>query len=172
MLEKEKIIIGRETRVDFGKFAIGVPAKVDTGADGSAVWASDIRIDKAGCLRFKLFDESSPFYTGRVLKRTDYKVAHVKSASGDTTIKFQAYITVKIGGKRVRALFGLCDRSTHAYPVLIGRRTLHGRFLVDVTKNEGISTKKKSITLNLRKQLAENPHEFYKNVYLKGEVTQ
>lgn len=172
MPESEKVIIGRETRVDFGKFAVGVPAKVDTGADGSAVWASDIRVDKEGCLRFKLFDKTSPFYTGKVLKRTEYKVAHVKSASGNSTIKFQAYITVKIGGKRVRALFGLSNRSTHMYPVLIGRRTLHGRFLVDVTKDEGICKKKRPVTLNLRKQLAENPREFYKNVYLKGEVTK
>jgi hypothetical protein len=87
-------------------------------------------------------------------------------------LKFQAYITVKICGKRVKALFGLCDRSTHAYPVLIGRRTLHGRFIVDVTKNEGIYTPKNMMTLNLRQQLAKNPRDFYKNVYLRGEVTQ
>lgn len=168
----EKIVIGRETRVDFGKYAIGVPAKVDTGADGSAIWASDIRIDKEGRLRFKLFDETSPYYTGKVMKRTEYKVAQVKSASGNISLKFQAYITVKICGKRVKVLFGLCDRSTHAYPVLIGRRTLHGRFIVDVTKNEGIYTPKNMMTMNLRQQLAKNPRDFYKNVYLRGEVTQ
>lgn len=168
----EKIIIGRETLIDFGKYAVGVPAKVDTGADGSAVWASDIRVDKEGRLRFKLFDKTSPYYTGRVLKRTDYKVAQVKSASGNVSLKFQAYITVKICGKRVRVLFGLSDRSTHTYPVLIGRRTLHGKFIVDVTKNEGLHKPKRPNTNNLRKQLAEDPRGFYKNVYLKGEITQ
>ena len=35
----QKSIIGRDTKVDFGDKIIGVPAKVDTGADGSAVWA-------------------------------------------------------------------------------------------------------------------------------------
>jgi hypothetical protein len=28
------------------------------------------------------------------------------------------------------------------------------------------------MTLNLRQQLAKNPRDFYKNVYLRGEVTQ
>lgn len=165
-----KVVIGRETRVDFGELAKGVPAKIDTGADGSAVWASDIHIDEKNRLCFKLFDRTSPYYTGEIIKRTNYKVARVKSASGDIVVKFQAYIPVKIKGRRIRTLFGLCDRSTHTYPVLIGRRTLHGRFIVDVTKDEGIFEPKiKSNTATgLRKQLAENPQDFYQNVYLKG----
>ena len=168
----EKIVIGRETRIDFGKYAIGVPAKVDTGADGSAVWASHIRVDKEGRLCFRLFDEASPYYTGRVLKRTQYTVAQVKSASGNITLKFQAYITVKICGKRIKVLFGLSDRSTHNYPVLIGCRTLRGKFIVDVAKNEGIYSPKKTKSIKLRKQLAKNPRNFYKNVYLKGGTAQ
>lgn len=164
-----KVVIGRETRVNFGELAKGIPAKIDTGADGSAVWASDIHIDEKDRLCFKLFDRTSPYYTGEVIKRTTYKVAQVKSASGDIVVKFQAYIPVTIKGRRIRALFGLCDRSTHTYPVLIGRRTLHGKFIVDVTKDEGIFDQKiKTNSAELRKQLAENPQEFYQNVYLKG----
>ncbi|MBP5634369.1 ATP-dependent zinc protease [Candidatus Saccharibacteria bacterium] len=164
-----KVIIGRETRVDFGDLAKGIPAKVDTGADGSAVWASDIRIDEKNRLCFKLFDRTSQYYTGEVIKRTDYKVARVKSASGDVVLKFQTHLSVTIKGKRIRVLFGLCDRSTHTYPVLIGRRTLHGRFIVDVTKDEGIFEQKLAKnSKKLTSKLAENPQDFYQNVYLKG----
>jgi len=47
---KEKTVIGSTEFVDFGKRAQKVPAKIDTGADSSAVWASNIRIDKADSL--------------------------------------------------------------------------------------------------------------------------
>ena len=45
----QKDIIGRETRIDFGRSIQGVPAKIDTGADSSAIWASDIHIDNKYC---------------------------------------------------------------------------------------------------------------------------
>ena len=59
MATLERIVIGRNTHVDFGKRAAGVPAKIDTGADGSAVWASNIRVDKNGVLKFSLFGEQN-----------------------------------------------------------------------------------------------------------------
>ena len=41
----EKQLIGREARVDIIGDIDNVPAKIDTGADGSAIWASNIHID-------------------------------------------------------------------------------------------------------------------------------
>lgn len=55
----KKTIIGREVKVDIDGIASGIPAKVDTGADGSAIWASSIRVDEEGNLRFYLFDKAS-----------------------------------------------------------------------------------------------------------------
>ena len=164
----KKTIIGRETRVDFGDLANGIPAKVDTGADGSAVWASDIHIDEKNRLCFKLFDTTSPYYTGKEIKRTVYRVARVKSASGDVVLKFQTHLSVTIKGRNIRVLFGLSNRSTHRYPVLIGRQTLHGKFLVDVTKDEGIYKPIRKAGKKLTAQLEKDPQDFYKNVYLKG----
>ena len=56
---KEKAIIGSTEFVNFGERAQKIPAKIDTGADSSAVWASDIHIDKDGALKFSLFGEGS-----------------------------------------------------------------------------------------------------------------
>ena len=166
----EKDIIGRETRIDIGRNIQGVPAKIDTGADGSAIWASDIHIDSNNRLCFKLFGKGSPYYTGRTLKRTRYSVANVKSASGDVVLKFRTHIKIKIKGRQIKVLFGLCDRSSHTYPVLIGRRTLSGKFIVDVTQHEGIyPTLEKTKTRAYNKKLAKNPQEFYQKYYLKGD---
>ena len=46
--------IGRSIYIDFGRRATDVPAKIDTGADSSSVWASNIRVDKDGVLTFSL----------------------------------------------------------------------------------------------------------------------
>ena len=143
MKQRKRIIIGRNVRIHFSQ-RMDVPAKVDTGADNSAVWASNIRVGKDGVLRFSLFGEGSPYYTGKLIKRTEYSVAAVRSASGHQVIKYCTYFTVRIGGRKIRVLFGLSDRSLHNFPVLIGRRTLHkGRFLVDVRKGEIDSVKQK-----------------------------
>ena len=36
-----------------------VPAKIDTGADSSAIWASNIEMQKNGILKFSLFENSN-----------------------------------------------------------------------------------------------------------------
>ena len=64
-----KEIIGIVELVSIGKRAIDIPAKIDTGADSSSIWASNIRVDKNGVLRFSLFGEGSPYYNGKIYKR-------------------------------------------------------------------------------------------------------
>lgn len=165
---EHKTIIGRIVKVDFGKRAVGVPAKIDTGADGSAVWASKIRVDKDGVLKFALFGEGSPYYNGKIFKRTNYSVVRVRSASGHQTIKYRTHFTITLAGRKIRAVFGLSDRSSLDYPVLIGCRTIRGKFLVDVSRSEPktrdkIKRIKKNISLN--EELSANPVAFYKKYH-------
>ena len=96
-----------------------VPAKIDTGADSSSIWVSHLRIDKDGVLKFRLFGEGSPFYNGKVVKRKQYKVAVVRSATGEEQIRYRAYFPIKINGKKIRVLFNLSDRSNNNFPILI-----------------------------------------------------
>ena len=164
----EKHIIGRDAKIDFVDLATDVPAKIDTGADGSAVWASDIFVDEDGTLHFKLFGEGSPYYTGKEITTKDYSVVLTKSASGDVVMKYGTKLSIRLKGRRIKANFGLSDRSTHNYPVLIGRKTLHGKFLVDVTqKTETAKDIKKVTPKGLNEKMRKNPHEFYKEHYLK-----
>ena len=131
---KEKTVIGSTEFVDFDERAQKVPAKIDTGADSSAVWASNIRIDKDGVLKFSLFGEGSPYYNGKVFKRTDYSVARVRSSSGHEQIRYRTHFWVKISGRKIKMLMNLSDRSRNEFPVLIGRRSISGKFLVDVSR--------------------------------------
>jgi hypothetical protein len=158
-------IVGRNIKVSFGKRAIDVPAKIDTGADSSAVWASKIHIDGDGTLKFALFGKGSPYYNGKIFKRTDYKVAYVRSASGHEQIRYRTHFTVTIGNRKIRALFNLSNRSQHNFPVLVGRRTLNGKFLVDVTKAD-IKEPPKRKTSRLNKKLEEDRVGFHKKYYI------
>ena len=82
-------------------------------------------------------------------------------------MKYRTKLSIRIKGRRIKVGFGLSDRSTHNYPVLIGRKTLHGKFLVDVTeKTEAADQVKKVTPQGLNKQMRENPYKFYKEKYL------
>lgn len=164
----QKTIIGRDAKVSFVGLAEDVPAKVDTGADASAVWASDIFVDKDGILHYKLFDKGSPYYTGEEITTDEYSVAVVKSASGDVVMKYKVKLSIRINGRRIGAVFGLSDRSTHNYPILIGRRTLKGKFIVDVEEKATKTTKETKATPKLNEQMREDPYKFYKEQYLNG----
>lgn len=140
-------------------FGRSVPAKIDTGADSSAIWASDIKITKDNILKFKLFAPESPFYTGKVIKRKDFKVSQVKSSNGQTEIRYCTTLSVNISGKQIRVSFNLSNRSRNQFPILIGRRTIKNKFLVDVSERAIIP--KTSATLTLNRKLARNPRQFY-----------
>ena len=137
-----------------------VPAKIDTGADSSAIWATDVKVTKDGILKFKLFGEKSPYYNGKVIKRKDFKVAVVRSATGQEQIRYRTHFTIRLGDKKIRVLLNLSDRKNNNFPILIGRRSISKKFLVDVSK----TTVKRPAPKKTRKLLAElqkNPYEFH-----------
>lgn len=167
MYKKDLPIIGSNTLISIcGRDS--VPAKIDTGADSSSIWVSHLRIDKDGILKFRLFGETSPFYNGKVIKRKDYKVAIVRSATGEEQIRYRTHLTTTIRGRRIRILFNLSDRSKNNFPVLIGRRSISGKFLVDVSQTEIPHPPKKPKANTLQKQLKTDPYEFYKKFNKKG----
>lgn len=158
--------IGSTEYVDIEGYQ-NIPAKIDTGADSSAIWASHIEVNRDGTLSFRLFDEASPFYTGEVLKCTDFKAAVVRSSSGHEQIRYRVQLSLKLAGRRIVALFNLSDRSRNEFPVLIGRRTISGKFLVDVSKKNVAVRPKKPKTHLMQSRLEEDPYSFHQQ-YIKN----
>lgn len=144
-----------------------IPAKIDTGADTSAIWASNIDMKKDGTLVFTLFDSKSPFYTGEKIETHDYLVKTVRSSHGDIQIRYRVKLPVTINGKSFVTTFTLANRSRNHFPVLIGRHTLEGRFLVDVERScvERPSSKK---SIRLNKEMREDPYKFHQK-YLNNQ---
>ena len=132
MNNKKPTIIGSKTMVDFPQLDVSkIPAKVDTGADSSSIWASDIR-EMDDKLHFRLFDRESPFFDGREIITEKYKTKLIKNSFGRSEFRYKVPINVTIEGRKIKSQFTLADRSRNRYPVLIGRRTLKSKFLVDV----------------------------------------
>ncbi len=167
--ERDKLdVIGSTEYVSIGKLE-KIPAKIDTGADSSSIWASDVKVEEDGTLSFKLFAPKSPYYTGEVLKSKEYTVSVIRSSNGNEQIRYRTTLPIKIDGHTVKAALTLADRSRNNFPILIGRRTISGRFLVDVSKTEVKRPPKNPKTRPLNKELNEDPFKFHKKYMKKSK---
>lgn len=135
---KLKTIIGRAERVDFPDANIrGVPAKIDTGAYRSSIWASNMREEK-GKLYYTLLGPESEYFSGLECVTDDYEEVEVENSFGHKEKRFSVFIRIKLGSRTVKSNFTLAARGKKTYPVLIGRKLLRGRYLVDVSEGQPI----------------------------------
>ena len=138
------IIIGRSEPIAFigyEKLAT-IPAKIDTGAYRSAVHADNIYLDDAGHLHFTLFGNHPTCANCATEIITDkFTKASISNSFGDTEERYEVVLKVKVGAKVFKESFTLANRSKKIYPILIGRKLLNGRFLIDpaitgISRNE------------------------------------
>lgn len=130
---KEKRIIGRREYIDFPELKLkGIIAKMDTGAYTSALYCHEIR-EENGVLIFRLLDPSHSNYSAREHRFTEYGQKNIKNSFGEIETRFTIKTVVKIGRRRIKSVISLTDRSDMRYPVLIGRKILNNRFIIDVS---------------------------------------
>jgi hypothetical protein len=60
----------------------------------------------------------------------------VKSSFGDYEFRYQVKLRMTIFGKNYLTRFNLSNRKNMKYPVLLGRKFLNNRFIVDVSKQD------------------------------------
>ena len=130
-----KVIIGRSEAMTFVDFEglEAVPAKTDTGAYRSAVHARNIHLDKdTGVLSFELLGGHP--VCGAMQHRIETKQFSeiwVENSFGHREDRYEVKMKVKLGPKVFTARFSLADRSKKVYPILLGRKLINNRFLVD-----------------------------------------
>lgn len=149
MARNYKTIIGRAEPIDFidGSTEYGmVPAKIDSGAYSSSVWASDIR-EEGEELVFTLFGKGHDAFTGQQIRTKKYQVVKIENSFGKSERRYGVMLRVRFCGKKVTSFFTLADRSKKIYPVLIGRKLLKNRFLVDVSIGNPIADEETEETL-------------------------
>ncbi len=139
MTDKDDMkIIGRAENIDLLDFGTkNIPAKIDTGADTSSIWASDIH-EENNTLYFTLFGKRSTHYTGvqQKFSKADFSLTRIENSFGERELRYKVKLRVKVKGRLIRATFTLADRSKKTYPILIGRKLLSNKFVVDVNKGK------------------------------------
>jgi hypothetical protein len=137
--------LGRIDKIDIPELGImDIPAKVDTGANRSAIHCSHIKEVRNGEkdeIEFTIPLDSS--HGEQVIHTKSYFKKKIRSSSGHLEERYIIKVTIVLFGRKIRTSFSLTDRAEMKYPVLLGRKLLHARFIVDVTQ-ENLSFKRKT----------------------------
>jgi hypothetical protein len=145
---KKKIIIGRKDKADLPSLALkNIDLKIDTGAYTSAIHCQEIRITKVDgkrILTFTLLDPSHSHYEENEFSTKDFTEKQIKSSFGRSEKRFVIETTICLFGKTHTIKLSLSDRGEMRSPILIGRKFLKGKFIVDPSKSN-LSYKLKSL---------------------------
>ncbi|ADG92500.1 protein of unknown function DUF785 [Arcobacter nitrofigilis DSM 7299] len=130
----EKKIVGRKESISILDLELfDLDAKVDTGADSNALHCDDIEIEEDK-VSFTLLDEIHTSYHGKRMTLPIYKIKRVKSSNGTVQIRPSIKVSVEFFGKKYKSIISLTNRADMKFPMLIGRRFLKDKFLVDVSQ--------------------------------------
>lgn len=130
-------IIGRKDVVSFPVFGLeSVPVKIDSGAYSSSIHCSSVRLihGDIDVLEVVFLDAETPGYTGKKELFTDFSKKTVKSSNGVVQERFFIKGSIELFGINYETVFSLTERSGLKNPVLLGRRLLNKRFLIDTSK--------------------------------------
>lgn len=123
-------IIGRLDKIDLTDLGlVNVEAKIDTGAYGCALHCHKIQLvekDEKQTLKFQFKKRGKWYYDENFTEK------NVKSSTGISETRFVIKTSLVIFGKKQLVEFSLTDRSNMKFPVLIGRKFLNKKYLVDV----------------------------------------
>lgn len=131
-------IIGRAEIVNLPEYNLsGIHAKVDTGAYTSCIHCSHIEDLGNDHVRFIILDDSVHHFTGEEHISKIIKDVKVKSSNGQIEHRYLIKTKIQVFGKEYPILLTLTERMDMRYPILIGRRFLRNKFIVDVhVKNQ------------------------------------
>jgi hypothetical protein len=129
-------ILGRFDRVDLPGLGLSnIHAKVDTGAYTCCLHCSKAEVID-GKLEFILLDEEHPEFTGMKFTFKKFDQREIKNSFGEAELRYVIKTSIRIFNHRIKAEFSLSDRGNLKFPVLLGRKILRKRFLIDVTKKD------------------------------------
>ena len=126
----KKEVLGRMAVVCIPEWDISVKAKIDTGAYLVSLHVSNLTLVKKSppTVRFRTIDADGNEHTieARVVRHVK-----VRSSFGHRSQRPAVRARLCLGGREVDAVVTLADRSDMRFPMLIGRKVLKGRFIVD-----------------------------------------
>lgn len=136
-----KLLIGRTDIVDFPKLNLfGIDIKVDTGAYTSSFHSHSIEVVD-GILKCQFLDPKHDKYHEKYFLFKDFYQKNVKSSNGIIENRFIIKTEILLFNELHEIELTLTERGSMKYPVLLGRKFLSKKFIVDTAK-KNISFKK------------------------------
>jgi hypothetical protein len=140
-------IIGATDIVDLPELDwFQVPVRIDSGATTSAIHCSRVRLVKEGDedrLQFYLDKKKGAPQQSFIV--SDFKETIVRNSSGKEEKRYVIKTRITLFGKKIRTEFSLANRRKMTYPILLGRKLLKNRFLVDVSQKNLSASKHSSV---------------------------
>lgn len=126
--------IGRIDKIDIPEFGLeNIPAKIDTGANRSAIHCSEIHLVRDSRVEEIYFHIPLDATGGaKGFHAKSFFKKKVRSSSGHVEERYIIRTTIKLFGNLYKTSFSLTDRAEMKYPILLGRKLLKSRFIVDV----------------------------------------
>jgi hypothetical protein len=135
-------ILGRYDRVDLPELGLNdIHAKIDTGAYTCSLHCHRAEVVD-GNLEFILLDEEHPEFTGMKFMFKQFEKRDIKNSFGEVEKRFIITTSIRIFNEEIITEFSLSNRGSLKFPILIGRKILRDRFLIDV-KNKNLSFREK-----------------------------
>ena len=137
---KNKLTIGRLDKVDFPEFNLeDLEVKIDSGAYTSSIHCVNIIEANNGAkkhIKFTLLDQNHPQYSGKEFVFKEYDVKIVKSSNGISEKRFLIKTKIILFDTEFPIYLTLTERSNMKFPVLLGRKFLNKKFVIDTSKKE------------------------------------
>lgn len=143
-------ILGRYDRVDLPELGLyNIHAKIDTGAYTCSLHCHKAEVVN-GKLEFILLDEEHPEFTGMKFTFEQFEIRNIKNSFGEVEKRFVIVTSITIFDEVITTEFSLSNRGLLKFPILIGRKILRDRFLIDVKKKNVSFREKRKNRLSLR----------------------
>lgn len=129
--KRHKILIGRKDIADFPLLGFNqVQVKIDTGAYTSSIHCKSIKVEN-NKLYCEFLDEDHPEYSLKTHCFEEFKTIIVKSSNGIAENRYQIKSKIELFNKTYPISLSLSDRKEMRFPVLLGRKFLNPKFIVD-----------------------------------------
>jgi hypothetical protein len=152
---KKKIIIGRKDKGDFPDLELrNIDLKIDTGAYTSAIHCHKIKtkeINGNQILTFTLLDPSHKQYGDKEFSTDKFREKRIKNSFGSSEKRFVIKTSIRLFGKKYAIELSLSERGEMRFPILIGRKFLMGKFIVNPSEYD-LSYKLKLSNIKKRKK--------------------
>lgn len=132
------VVIGRREHISFPELNLfDIEAKIDTGAYSTTIHCHDVEVKNINgkqVLCFKLLDPEHLNYNDTEQRFEKFELKNFKNSFGEQEARYVVQTLIKLGKRKVRGTVSLTSRANMRYPVLVGRKLLKDRFIVNVAE--------------------------------------